>query len=179
MKHFKKLSEETIHKNPWWEYKHEVLEYPDGSPTDYYYGVGPNGVLIIPILADGRIVLLSQYRHLLESQQIEFPGGALDKDETPLDCAKRELLEETGCEAVELTNIGVFYPMLAGWKATTHVFLAEAETVAEPKPDQGEYLELLYRRPDEIEELARTNGITSGMTLAAWAMARSHFFNKE
>jgi len=179
MKHFKKLSEETVNQNPWWTYKHDVAEDPDGKKRDYYYGLGPGSVLIVPILSDGRVVLISQYRYLTEGQQIEFPGGALNENETPLDAAKRELKEEAGCEAVEITNIGIFYPMLVGWKSACHVFLADVDIVAEPKPEQGEYLELVYRRPDEIEELARTNNITSGMTLAAWAMARSHFFQTD
>ncbi len=175
MKHFKKLSEEIIHQNPWFTYKKDVFEDPEGEKSDHYYGLGPGSVLVIPILSDGRIVLISQYRYLTEGQQIEFPGGAIDENETPLDTAKRELKEETGCEAGEIVNIGIFYPMLAGWKGVCHVFLADVDIVAEPAPEHGEYLELVYRRPDEIEELARTNGIRSGMTLAAWAMARSHF----
>lgn len=179
MKHYKKLVEETIHQNPWWTYKRDGVEDPDGKNTEYFYGIGPGSVLVIPVLSDGRIVLISQYRYLTEGYQIELPGGAIDKDETPLITAKRELKEEAGCEVVEMVNIGVFYPMLAGWKSTCHVFLAEVNEVAEPAPDHGEYLELIYRRPDEIEEMVRTNRITSGMTLAAWAMARSHFFGQE
>jgi len=179
MKHFKKLGEETIHTNPWWTYKRDEVEDPDGKNTEYFYGDGPCCVLIIPVLSDGRIVLVSQYRYLTEGYQVEFPGGAIDKDETPLITAKRELKEETGCEAVEIVNIGIFYPMLAGWKNVCHVYLAEVNEVAEPTPEQGEYLELIYRRPDEIEEMVRTNRITSGMTLAAWSMARNHFLNKQ
>jgi ADP-ribose pyrophosphatase len=175
MKHFKKLSEETIDKNPWWTYKKDVCEDTDGESHEHYYGDGPDCVLIIPILPDGRIALISQYRYITDGAQIEFPGGALDKDETPLDTAKRELREETGCEAEEMINIGKFYPMVAGWKSVAHVFLAEVNIVAEPNPDASEQIELLYRRPDEIDEMARTNNITSGMSLAAWAIARNHF----
>jgi ADP-ribose pyrophosphatase len=175
MKHFKKLSEETINKNPYFEYKKDVFEDSSGKTGEYFYGVAHGGVLVIPILPDGRIALISQYRYLIDASQIEFPGGAIDEGETALESAKRELLEETGCKAVEITNIGLFYPLTTHWKGPCHVFLAEVDIVSEPRPDSGEYLELVYRRPDEIDELARTNGIISGMTLAAWAIARSHF----
>lgn len=175
LKQPKKLSEEVVHQNQWWAYKHDVFEDGDGKKCDYYYGESQGGVLVIPILPDGRVAMVTQYRYLMDGRQLEFVRGNMHDGETPLDAAKRELREELGCEAVEMVNIGVFRPLVSHWKDTCHVFLADVDVVSEQTLENGEILEIVVHRPDEIDERARTNAITDGMTLAAWAMARSHF----
>lgn len=179
LKQPKKISEEVAHQNQWWAYKHDVFEDAEGKKSDYYYGESRGVVLVIPILPDGRVATVSRFRYLADGRQLEFVRGNIHEGETPLDAAKRELREELGCEAVEMVNIGVFRPLVSHWKDTCHVFLADVDVVSEQILENGEILEIVAHRPDEIDERARTNAITDGMTLAAWAMARSHFFEKE
>lgn len=179
LKQPKKLSEETIHQNQWWSYKHDVFEDAEGNKSDYYYGEARGGVLVIPILPDGRVAMVTQYRYLMDSRQLEFVRGNMHDGETPLDAAKRELREELGCEAVDMVNIGIFRPLVSHWKDTCHVFLADIDEVAVPGQDGIGCLEAVVHRPDEIDERARTNAINDGMTLAAWAMARSHFLDNK
>lgn len=175
LKQLKKISEETIHQNQWWSYKHDVFTDAVGKKNDYYYGEAGGGVLIIPILPDGRVVLVSRFRYLADGRQLEFVRGNIHGSETPLDAARRELREELGCEAVEMVNIGVFRPLICHWRDDCHVFLADVDAVSVPASIDEDSLEPVIHRSDEIDERARTNGITDGMTLAAWAMARNHF----
>jgi ADP-ribose pyrophosphatase len=174
----KKLTEETIHANPWWKYKHDTFEKPNGETGDYYYAETGGGVIIIPVLSDGRVVLILQYRYLQDKQGIEFPAGAVKEGEkTVEEIAKAELWEETGCAADNLIKIGTFQPDRGIVKELLHVFVAQVnEDQGKQQLSDTEDIEVMYRRPDEIDDMIKRNDIWDGETMAAWAMARSNFF---
>lgn len=178
-KHLKKLSEEIIHENPWCTYKHDTYEKPNGTQGDYYYLATQGNSIIIPVLADGRIVLVLQTRYLMQRQSIEFPCGGKMKDETAIEAAKRELYEETGCIAKEFIKIGAFQPLNGLAVDESHIFLANVVEQQPLNPDDTESIDILYRRADEIEEMIQRNDIWDGQTLASWAMARNHFFKEK
>ena len=176
-KHLKKLSEEVLHENPWWTYKHDTYELPNGEEGNYYYGETPGMVMIVPILSDGRLVLTLQHRYLRDKQSIELPGGGIKKGQEVLDGAKVELFEETGCVAKEFIKIGSFETANGLLKETTHVFLAHITEQHEQHLDDIEEIELLYRRPDEVDKMIRSNEIWDGQTMAAWTLSHYHFFH--
>ncbi|MBU2542616.1 NUDIX hydrolase [Patescibacteria group bacterium] len=177
-KHLKKLSEETIHQNPWWAYKHDKYEKPNGEEGDYYYGETPGNVMIIPVLDDGRLVLILQQRYLREKQSIEFPCGGLLEGQSVLEAAERELLEETGYIADEYIKIGEFEGLNGLVKDMCHVFLAYVVEQKEQQLDDTEEIEVMYRRPDEIDTMIRKNEIWDGQTLASWAMVHHEFLHR-
>lgn len=179
-KHLKKISEETLFENPWWTYKHDKYEMPNGKVGDYYYGETGGAVIVIPVLDDGRIVLTLQHRYLMDKQSIEFPGGAMNVDETTLDASMRELKEETGClaDVDNFIKIGEFESCNGLVKERMHVYIAEVHAQIAPHQDDTEDIEILYRRPDEIDEMIRKNEIWCGQTMAAWALAYHHFLYK-
>ena len=179
-KHLKKLSEEVLHQNPWWTYKHDTYEKPNGETGDYYYAVLPGNSIIIPVLSDGRLILTLQYRYITEKMSIEFPcGGRHDTEATALDTAKAELLEETGFTAHEFIHIGTFQALNGVVDDESHVFLAHIQEQGAPQPDDTEEIEILYRKPEEVDEMIQSNEIWDGQTMAAWAMAHHHFLHKE
>lgn len=178
-KHPKKISEENLHENPWMKYKHDVFADGIGGSNDYYYLETPGCAMVVPVLDDGRLVLVRQYRYLREKDSIEFPCGGLKVDEAPQDAVDRELTEETGYQAHEFVKIGVFEGLNGLVKDACHVFIAEQlDKVGEPQHDPSEYIELIIRRPDEIDEMIRKNEIWDGQTLATWAMVHHQFLHK-
>ncbi len=178
-KHLKKLSEEIINKNPWWTYKHDTYEKPNGEVGDYYYGETPGNAMIVPILDDGRMVLILQQRYLREKQSIEFPCGGTVLGESALETAKKELLQEAGCIADEYIKIGEFEGLNGLCKDMCSVFLAYVEEQKEQNLDDTEEIEIIYRRPDEIDQMIKKNEIWDGQTMAAWAMVHHEFLHKE
>mgnify|MGYP001160652464 FL=1 len=179
-RHLKKISEETLHQNPWWTYKHDKYQLPNGQIGDYYYGETEGSVIMIPILNDGRIVLTLQHRYLMDKQSIEFPCGAINQGESSLNASMRELKEETGCLA-DIDNfikIGEFESSNGLIKERMHVYIVEVHTQIAPSQDETEDIEVLYRRPDEIDEMIYKNEIWCGQTMAAWALAYRHFLYK-
>ncbi len=172
-KRLKQLSEELVHKNPYWEYKHDTYTLPNGGVGDYYYAQKRGAVMVVPVTEDGRIVLTLQYRYLGDKQSIEFPAGAIEEESDVLSAAKRELREETGWTAEDWTKVGEFFSNNAIIKANFHVFLAQVNTQHTQELDDSEEIEVLYRRPNEIDDLIISNTIWDGTSLAAWALVRS------
>jgi ADP-ribose pyrophosphatase len=117
--------------------------------------------------------LVRQYRYLNEKNSLEFPGGGISKDESPIVAAKRELLEESGYQTENLIKIGMFEPCVGVVKDLSHIFIAnELTMVQEPKSDEFEKTEVILRRVDEFENMIKNGEIWNGQILAAWAMAR-------
>jgi ADP-ribose pyrophosphatase len=170
----KKVSTEILDKNKWWEYKKDTIVRSDGTPGEYSYTETPGNVLVIPVLDDGRLVLVRQHRYLFDKNSIEFPGGGMNASETPAESAQRELLEESGYVASDLIKVGCFEPSLGVIKDQCHVFIArELSAVSQPQSSPMEKTEVLLRRIDEFEEMIKRGDIWDGQALAAWMMVRS------
>lgn len=174
MSNIKKISSELIHANPWWEYKCDKFVLPSGKKMDYFFGETPGNVLIVPVLDDGRLVLVRQYRYLEEKTGIEFPGGGMGKDETPAVAAERELLEETGYKTDNLIKVGAFEPCMGLVRDLSHVFIAnELTQVQTPESNnEAEKTEVLIRRVDEFADMVKQGEIWDGQVLAVWAIVR-------
>ena len=176
----KKISEETIHENPWWKAKHDVFEFKDGETGDYFYSELPGTAIIIPVLPDGRIVLVLQHRYLMDKQSIEFPGGGVKEGQAPIEAAKNELFEETGCLTEDFKQIGVFEPSRGIMKNKTSVYIVQVTEQREPpsRDKTEEDMEILYRPPGDIDRMIQQHDIWCGMTIASWMLARHHFFKE-
>ena len=177
-KKFQKISEEVIHQNPWWTYKHDIYEC-DGKQQDYFYGELTGNAIVVPVLDDGRIALIRQYRYLQNRSGIEFPMGGIAVGETPLQAAVRELREETGLESSNFSKVAEFEPMQGIVKDKSHVFLAnEISSQVDVVLDESEDIELVVRRVDEIADMIKRGEIWSGQTLAAWVLVRDLIIKK-
>lgn len=175
---WKKLQSEITHQNPFWTYRHDVFEIPDGKKGDYYY-VSTNGsIMVVPILDKDRLILINNYRYLANRYSLEFPGGAVGKGQTFTQAAVEELRQEAGFEAEELINVGKFNPYNGITDEICQVFLAKGLRQVEVEPDVFEQMEVSIRRPDEVDEMVRKNEIWDGQTLAAWALVHHYFLHK-
>ncbi len=178
-KRLKKLTEEVLHENPWTKYKHDTYEKPDGSGGDYYYMKCGGMVKVVPVLPDGRLVLTLQHRYLQDKQSIEFPAGGVDEGETSTDAAKREVREETGYNTEELLKVGTFQPSNGVLQNNAHVYIANLDASQEEQMlESTEDIEVLYRRPDEFEDMIRRGDIWDGATLATWSLVRHRFLEE-
>lgn len=179
MNSWKKLNSEAIHQNPFWTYQHDVFETAKGEKGDYYYAITTGSVMIVPTLADGRIAMVNNYRYLFDRYSLEFPGGAMGKDQTPVQAAVRELAEETSYKAEELINVGRFCPFNGMTQEICQVFLAKGLRKIESALEVYEQMEVALRRLDEVDDLVRRNEIWDGETLAAWILVRPHLLREE
>lgn len=97
---------------------------------DYIVLDAPDWVIVIPELQENadsqkEFFMVKQWRHGSKCLSVEFPGGVIDKGESPEEAARRELLEETGCRAGKLTKLGEVNPNPALFSNHVHIFLAQ------------------------------------------------------
>jgi ADP-ribose pyrophosphatase len=148
----------------------ETVALPDGSHAIREFILHPGAVMVIPLLDDGRVVLERQYRHPIGHVMVEFPAGKLDPGEDRLDCARRELREETGYTAREWAHAGVLHPVISYSTEFIDIWFARGLTAGERRLDEGEFLDVFTATPQELLALCRDGGVTDAKTLtgALW-----------
>lgn len=101
----------------------------------------PGAVVILPILDAGTVVLLRNFRFVLDETLWELPAGTVEPNEPLEECAKRELLEETGYTAAKWRSLGYLYASPGVLDEKLHLFVAEDLTPGEMRPEADEQLE--------------------------------------
>lgn len=141
------------------------IRLPDGSESKREFIRHPGAVVILPLLADGRVLLERQYRYPNDRVFIEFPAGKIDPGEEALACAKRELEEETGYTATEWNFVCTIHNAIAYSDEHLEIFLARGLTAGEAKLDEGEFIELFTATIPELLEMVRKGEITDVKTI--------------
>jgi ADP-ribose pyrophosphatase len=148
----------------------DTVRLPDGRETSREYVRHPGAVMIIAQLDDGRLVLERQYRYPVEAVMLEFPAGKLDPGESPLVCAQRELLEETGYTAKRWARAGVLHPVISYSTEFIDIWFAKDLTAGERQLDAGEFLDVFTATPAELLQWCSDGRVTDAKTLtgALW-----------
>lgn len=125
---------------------------------------------VVAVTNDDQIVLIRQFRHGIEEVTLEIPGGMVDEtDGSPMESARRELLEETGYEAEELVHIGTMTPNPAILNNRCHTYLAlNARLVAAPQMDGSEDIQTELVEAAEVPALIASGQINHALVLAAF-----------
>ena len=135
----------------------------------------PGASLAVPVLDDGRVVVLRQYRFAVATRLLEFPAGTLDECEDPLSTMQRELQEEAGYSASRWDPLGAMLPCPGYSDEVIHLFLArDLSPLAEPPAgDDDEDLEVLLMEPGELDAaLASGDEYLDGKSVTAWLRAK-------
>ena len=135
----------------------------------------PGASLAVPVLDDGRVVILRQYRFAVAGRLLEFPAGTLDEGEDPLTTMERELQEEAGYSASRWESLGAMVPCPGYSDEVIHLFLARDLTLLEEPPagDDDEDMEVLLMEPGELDAvLASGDEALDGKSVTAWFRAR-------
>ena len=130
----------------------------------------PSAVIVIPILPDGRTLLVKQFRYPLAVETLEFPAGKIGPGETPVETAGRELEEETGRRAERLDLLLSFAPSLGYSDEIIHVFTARDLASAKNEPDPDEISEVLTVDISRVKEMILEGEIIDGSTITALAV---------
>lgn len=120
----------------------ETHEMPDGRHSAFEIIRHPGGAAILPVLPDGRLLLIKQFRPAVGHMIYEIPAGRLEPDESPRKCAARELIEETGYAAGKISSIGTFWSTVGFCDEQIHLFLGQELVAAEQQLEPDELIEL-------------------------------------
>ena len=115
---------------------------PDGTESVREVVRHPGAVCVIPVTDQGEVIMVRQFRYAMGEVLLEVPAGKLEPGEDPLCAALRELEEESGVVASEVTHIGELYTTVAIFDEKIQVYLATGLTYKNAHPDQGEFLEV-------------------------------------
>jgi ADP-ribose pyrophosphatase len=138
---------------------------PDGSTSTREYITHPGAVAVLALLDNGKLVMERQYRYPLHREFIELPAGKIDDQEHILDCAKRELLEETGYVAREWIHLTTAWPCIGYADECMEYFLARGLTHEGSQLDDGEFLEVFELSLEEALEWVRAGRISDSKTI--------------
>ena len=166
---WKILSTEYLIKRKWLTARRDTVQLPDGRINEEYYILEyPDWVNVIAVTKDGEFVMERQYRHGAGEVGCELPCGVLEDGESPLDGAKRELLEETGYgngSWVKLMTISANPDCMTN---RVHCYLAtEVERIASPELDATEDLEVILMSRDEVKAILANNKILNAQMVAS------------
>ncbi len=159
------VSSETVFRGRLLEVRRDRIRLPDGSEGGREFIVHPGAVMIVPLLDDGRLVMERQWRYPLGRVMLEFPAGKLEPGEPTVECARRELREETGYEAREWALAGVLHNAIAYSNEHIEIWFARGLSEGERHLDDGEFLDLVLVEPEELDRLCASGAVTDAKTL--------------
>jgi len=165
---WKVLSSEYLYRRPWLTARKDAVELPDGRVNPEYYVLEyPDWVNVIAITSEGQIVLERQYRHGLGKTCYELPCGVIEEGETPLEAARRELLEETGYAGGQWFDWMTLTGNASSTNNLTHSFLATGvEKVAGQSLDATEDIVVSLHSPEFVRDLLVDNQILQSLMAA-------------
>lgn len=159
------VSRETVFEGRLLQVRRDRIRLPDGGDATREFIVHPGAVMIVPLLDDGRLLMERQWRYPLERVMLEFPAGKLEAGEPTLQCAQRELLEETGYRAAQWALAGVLHNAIAYSSERIEIWFARGLTAGQRRLDEGEFLDLELVEEAELDRLCATGAVTDAKTL--------------
>ncbi|MBN2108800.1 MAG: NUDIX hydrolase [Deltaproteobacteria bacterium] len=149
--------------------KKRSAKLPNGHTARLELVEHPGAVLIVPFLTRDAVILLRQFRPVINAYIFELPAGTLEKGEQPLACARREIIEETGYSAKKLTRLGIIYPV-PGY-STEKITMYKAENLTERGSacEADEVIETLVVTKKTVREFFAAGKIIDAKTICAFA----------
>ncbi|MBU1044388.1 MAG: NUDIX hydrolase [Candidatus Omnitrophica bacterium] len=127
----------------------------------------PGAVLIVPLVNKNKIIMLRQYRPVIEQYLYELPAGTLEVNEAAVCCAKRELIEETGYTAKKIKKIGQIYPCPGYSTEKIIFFTAEDLSFSEKQLEKDEIIKSSIYTKEQIKKLFKQGKIVDAKTICA------------
>ena len=170
----KTIKTKTAHKGTFLTLNSDKVLLPNGNTSIREWIKHPGAVCCVPILPNGKIVLIRQYRYAIKKEMIEIPAGKLDQNEIPEKCALRELEEEIGYRANKLTLLANIHPAVGFTDEKMWLYLAEDLVKTKQSLDADEFLSLFPTKLDEAVDMVWSGQITDVKTIIGilWAQKK-------
>lgn len=180
--HFRVLKSERKHDGKVFNLIVDEIEYESGNRAIREVADHPGGAVAVPLLDDGSLLLVRQYRYPLKKPLLELPAGKLSPGEDPMVCAARELEEETGYTARKLTKLTAIYTTPGFCNELLHIYLAEdvQKSSTGQQLEEGELSLTVERVPfQEAVRMVERGEIVDSKTICGILLADRHLKNKE
>lgn len=170
LEHAVRKNRELVHKGAIIELHRDTMELPNGG-TEYFDFIYHKGAAaVVPVKEDGKILMVKQYRNAIDDYTLEIPaGGKNGVDEPTLDCAYRELEEETGyyTDKENLELLLSLYTTVAFCNEKIDIYVAKNLTKTAQHLDEDEFIDVYVYSVDELMEMIYSGKIVDAKTIAA------------
>jgi ADP-ribose pyrophosphatase len=160
------LRSKTIYSGPVFGIRRDELVEPSGVRTTREMITHSGSVVVLPVLPDGRVLLIRQYRHAARQFLWELVAGRMDEGESPRKAAARELIEETGYRARRFRIFLDFFPSPGFLEERMFILLAEGLSEGIAQPEEDEKIESRAYERKELEQMIQKRVIRDGKTIA-------------
>jgi ADP-ribose pyrophosphatase len=161
------LDSRFLWQSRWYNLRQDRVRTQTGHEFTYTLVDHPGAVWVVPVTADGQVVLIRSYRYTVDDWCYEVPAGGLSPDLTPEEVARFELLEEVGGTAGELRYVGQFYTSNGISSEVAYVYLATGVQLGEAHPEPTELMEMRLVPVEEALRMAREGEIADGPSALA------------
>ncbi|ACX51599.1 NUDIX hydrolase [Ammonifex degensii KC4] len=170
----KRLKSETVFQGRILRVRVDTVLLPDGCTSTREVVEYSGAVAIVPLTAEGEVVMVRQYRYPVGRELLEIPAGKIEEGEEPEACARRELEEETGFMARSWQHLGSFYSTPGFTSEKMHLFLAQDLYPGKKNPDRDEFLRVERLPLAQALELIRKGEIADAKSICGLLWV-SHF----
>lgn len=179
MEEFKRLGRRLVAKGSIIDYYKDTVQVPNGNVVEWDF-IGHNGAAaVVPVLDDGRILMVRQYRNALDRYTLEIPAGGLEgRDEPTKDAAARELEEETGYKSNQLEFLISLRTTVAFCNEKIDIYVASQLQKSKQHLDEDEFIHVEAYTLDELQAMIFQGKIEDGKTISAIMSyaAKSHIY---
>lgn len=159
------LNSQTIYQGRVLNVRKDELQTPSGSRVVREIVDHPGAIAVVPIFDDRTVVMVKQYRHATGKVLLEIPAGTLKQGEKPLQCAKRELVEETGYRAGRFRKLLQCYLAPGYSSELIHIYLATDLSRVERRPEEDEFIDVLRVEIHRILAMIKRKEIEDAKTI--------------
>ena len=160
------LGSEVIYEGPVFGLRRDEVVEPSGVRTTREVITHPGSVVVLPVLKNGKIVLIRQYRHATRQYMWELVAGRKEPEETPEEGAARELLEETGYRAKKCKVFLDVFPTPGFLEERMWILLAEGLTAGEAQPEDDEKIEVQAYSLKELQQMMTKGELRDAKSIA-------------
>jgi ADP-ribose pyrophosphatase len=149
------------------------VRLPDGRKARWERVQHPGAVGIVPLLDGRTMIMVRQYRHAIRGELLEIPAGKLDRDEGPIECARRELREEAGYGAGEMIKLAEFYNSPGYSDERFYLYLGKDLYREQGESEPDEFLEVVELDLNEALSMISQGSIRDAKSIIGIALTHS------
>ncbi len=173
---FKVKSSDIVFRGKVFDVQVDKIEYDkSGNGGVREVALHPGGAVVVPVTKENKIVMVKQYRYPFDKSLLELPAGKLEENEAPLECAKRELTEETGYRTEKFLKLGKIFTTPGFCSEILHIYLAEELEDGNHSREEGEEgMEVFEFSLEEVEEKINSGEICDAKTICGIFYFKNH-----
>ena len=175
----RKISGEPVFDGVLLHVRKDTVELPNGHTATREWIEHPGASAVIPLLPDNQIILVRQFRYPVNSVTLEVPAGKLDKiGEDPIECARRELSEETGYTAGKLWKLTTIATTVGFSNEYIHLYAAADLTPGKIHPDSDEFINVVKVPLTAALQMVETGKIFDAKSAVSILLLAKQVFHK-